>query len=95
MLSFEQTGVEELHFGDQPEDIFTILVNRKVSPNGIDLEKLKLADPRNFDATLERLGCLIMLNGEEMEELYRRNDLVKENLHESLYNLAKEEGLLD
>lgn len=63
MLSFDDTGIEELHFGDTAEDIFTILVNKKVSPNGIDLNKLRLADPRNFDYTLSKLGCIVMLNG--------------------------------
>jgi hypothetical protein len=94
MIPISKTGLEELSFGDSKEDIFHILVNKNVSPDGIDLEKLRLADPRNFDAALSSAGCIIMLNEIEIDELSRRGELNPDNLHESLYDLAKEEGLL-
>lgn len=94
MIPFSKTGIEELSFGDQKEDIFHILVNLTVSPDGVDLEKLRLADPRSFDQALANAGCVIMLNETEIEELSRRKELRKDHLHEDLYNLAKQEGLL-
>lgn len=94
MINFKQTGIEELSFGESKEDTFHILVNKNISPDGIDLEKLRLADPRNFDAALSGAGCIIMLNETEIDELSRRGELDPENLHESLYELAKNEGLL-
>ena len=94
MIPIKQTGIEELSFGDSKEDIFHILVNKNISPNGIDLEKLRLADPRNFDAALSNAGCIIMLNELEINELSKRGELDPNNLHESLYELAKNEGML-
>ncbi len=94
MIPFNKTGLEELSFGEAKEDTFTILVDRIVSPEGIDLEKLRLADPRNFDKALADAGCLIMLNETEIDELVRRKELNRENLHQSLYDLAKQEGML-
>lgn len=94
MIPIKQTGIEELSFGDSKEDIFHILVNKNISPSGIDLEKLRLADPRNFDAALSNAGCIIMLNELEINELSKRGELDPNNLHESLYELAKNEGML-
>lgn len=94
MIPINQTGIEELSFGEEKEDIFHILVNKNISPDGIDLEKLRLADPRNFDAALSSAGCIIMLNETEIDELSRRGELDRENLHQSLYELAKQEGVL-
>lgn len=94
MLSFKQTGLEEVSFGDAPDDMFFVLVNKLVSPNGIDFEKLRLSNPRDFDTALEETGCIVLLNTEELDELIRRNELKKENLHLGLYELAKREGLL-
>jgi hypothetical protein len=94
MIPIKQTGIEELSFGDSKEDIFHILVNKNISPDGIDLDKLRLADPRNFDAALSSAGCIIMLNEIEIDELSRRGELDPSNLHEGLYELAKQEGML-
>lgn len=94
MLSIKQTGLEEISFGDQPDDNFLVLVNKLVSPDGINFDKLRLADPRHFDTALENAGCIFMLNNTEMEELVRRKEIDKSNLHASLYELAKKEGLL-
>jgi len=94
MISINQTGIEELSFGKSKEDIFHILVNKNISPDGIDLEKLRLADPRNFDAALSNAGCIIMLNEIEIDELVKRGELDPKNLHQSLFSLAKNEGLI-
>ena len=94
MLTLKQTGLEELSFGDQADDLFYVLVNKVISPDGLDLERLRLADPRNFDRVLSEAGCIIMLNQVEIDELARRGELDKDHLHSSLYELAKSEGLL-
>lgn len=93
-LDLKQTGLEELSFGDSPDDIFYILVNKAISPEGINIQKLSQADPRNFDAALTEAGCILMLNLVEVEELDRRGEIDKENLHKSLFDLAKREGLI-
>lgn len=95
MLKLKDTGLEEFSFGDAAEDIFYILVDKKISPEGIDVDKLRLADPRNFDSVLADMGCILMLNGLEIEELVRRGEIQKERLHESIFELARTEGLLN
>lgn len=94
MLKLQDTGLEEFSFGENTNDLFYILVNKKVSPQGIDIEKLSLANPRKFDQVLTEMGCILMLNGIEAEELCRRGELERENLHESMFELAKSEGIL-
>jgi hypothetical protein len=94
MPDLKDTGLEEFSFGDDPDDLFYILVNKKVSPNGIDVDKLSKADPRKFDSVLSEMGCVLMLNGLEVTELCMRGDLDNENLHESMFELAKKEGII-
>ncbi len=94
MIKFNQTELEKISLGDDPQDNYVLLINKMVSPNGIDFEKLKLTDPRQFDSALNKMGCIVLLNELEIDELARRAELNRENLHESLYELAKEEGLL-
>ncbi len=93
-LDLKQTGLEEFSFGDAPDDVFYILVNKTISPEGIDINKLTQADPRNFDAALTEAGCILMLNQPEVEELQRRGEIDMDNLHKSLFGLAKREGLI-
>ncbi len=94
MLKLKDTGLEEFSFGENPDDLFYILVNKKISPEGIDVEKLSKADPRKFDSILNEMGCILMLNGLEVTELCMRGELDNENLHESLFELAEDEGLI-
>ena len=93
-MKHEQTGLEEFKFGNLSEDIFYILVDKRISPDGIDIQKLTGSDPRNFDAALKASGCIIMLNLDEINELSKRGEIDTESLHESLFGLAKREGLL-
>ncbi|WP_421773361.1 hypothetical protein [Gracilimonas sp.] len=95
MLKLKDTGLEEFSFGEGPDDQFYILVNKNVSPNGIDVDKLSKTDPRKFDQVLSDMGCVLMLNGVEVTELCMRGELDNENLHESMYELAKEEGIIN
>lgn len=90
----KHTDLEIIKFGDQPEDIFYCLVDLRISPNGLDVEKLKLTDPRNFDHQLRESGCLLMFTGQEIESLINRGDLSRENLHQSLIKRAVAEGVL-
>lgn len=94
MLKLEDTGLEEFSFGDNPDDLFYILVNKKISPEGINVDKLSKADPRKFDSILNEMGCILMLNGLEVTELCMRGELDNDNLHESLFELAEDEGML-
>ncbi len=95
MLDKDDTKLEIFGFGDETEDTFYCLVDLTKSPDGIDLEKLKLADPRNFDEELDNMGCIVMLTGNEMEELIERGEINDTNLHKSLYDLAVQEGIID
>jgi len=94
MLEKDDTKLEIFGFGDEAEDNFYCLVNLKKSPEGIDLERLSNADPRKFDEVLDDMGCIVMLTGEEMEELIKRGDISDSNLHKSLYELAVEEEII-
>lgn len=96
MLEKDDTKLEIFGFGDEEdeEDSFYCLVNTKKSPDGIDLEKLSNADPRKFDEVLNEMGCILLLRGDEVEELIKRGDITDANLHKSLYELAVEEGII-
>jgi len=93
-MKIDQTILQTFEFGDTPEDTFYCLVDLQVSPNGMDVEKMRLSDPRNIDLQFREKGCLLMLNGEELEEIIRRGDADRDNLHESIYQLASEEGIV-
>jgi len=93
-MKIDQTTLQTFEFGDTPEDTFYCLVDLQVSPNGMDVEKMRLSDPRNIDLQFREKGCLLMLNGEELEEIIRRGDADRDNLHESIYQLASEEGIV-
>mgnify|MGYP005849512389 CR=1 FL=1 len=94
MLSIEDTKLEVIGFGDEPSDNFYILVDTIKSPGGIDMEKLQLSDPRNFDSVLDDMGCIVMLSGNELEELIKRGKVNDSDLHKELYNLAVNEGII-
>jgi hypothetical protein len=97
MLKKDDTKLEIFGFGDDDndEDMFYCLVNTTKSPEGIDLEKLSNADPRKFDEALNEMGCILLLRGDEVEELIKRGDITDTNLHKSLYDLAVDEGIID
>lgn len=90
----KKTKLEVIEFGDEPEDIFYCLVDLDVSPEGLDVSSLKLSDPRNFDKTLRDSGCLMMFTGDEMSSLISRGDIDPDNMHESLVDVAVNEGVL-
>ncbi len=92
-MKFEETRLDTFAFGESAEETFYCLVDRNVSPNGLNLEKIRLLDPRNFDQMLREMGCLMMLTGDEIEELIRRGDLEAEDLHTGLYKLCISEGI--
>jgi hypothetical protein len=94
MLSKDDTKLEVFKFGDDESDYFYCLVDSTVSPDGIDLDKLRMTDPRNFDDMLDKMGCIAMLSGDELEELIRRDKITKGDLHQELYDLAVEEGII-
>ncbi|RNC82996.1 MAG: hypothetical protein ED557_09745 [Balneola sp.] len=94
MLKLEETKLETYSFNDDGSDEFYILIDIKKNPEGINLTKLAMADPRRFDAVLNEMGCLLMLGEDEIKELTSRGALDPRNLHESLFSLAKTEGIL-
>lgn len=90
----KKTLLEVIEFGDDPEDTFYCLVDKDISPDGLDVSSLKLSDPRNFDQVLRDSGCLMMLTGDEMRELISRGEVDPENVHETLVDVAVKEGVL-
>lgn len=94
MLKKKDTKLEIFGFGEQASDKFYALVNLKKSPDGIDLEQLSLTDPRRFDEELNKMGCLLLLKGDEVEELIRRGEITDSNLHKSIYELAVREEII-
>ena len=94
MADLKNTILQKFEFGDNPSDTFYLLIDRKISPDGVNTEKVKLMDPRNFDQTLRELGCLLMLTGDEIEELIQRDEIDPENMHASVFKLALKEGII-
>ena len=94
MLQKDDTKLEIFGFGEGETDKFYCLVDLTKSPDGIDLEKLSNTDPRKFDETLDEMGCIVMLKGDEMEELINRGDINDNNLHKGLYDLAVKEEFI-
>ncbi|MDZ7682893.1 MAG: hypothetical protein U5J63_14555 [Fodinibius sp.] len=95
MLDKDDTKLEIFGFGEEDaEDNFYCLVNLQKSPEGIDLQELSMADPRKFDEALNEMGCILLLRGDEVEELIERGEITDSNLHKSIYELAVEEGII-
>lgn len=94
MLKNVDTKLEIFGFGEEDSDKFYALVNLKKSPEGIDLKKLSLADPRRFDDELNKMGCILLLRGDEVEELINRGDIKNSDLHQSIYDLAVKENII-
>lgn len=94
MLKKEDTKLEIFGFGDEKSDKFYALVNLNKSPEGIDLKELSLTDPRRFDEELNRMGCILLLKGDEVEELINRGDIKNQDLHQSIFDLAVEEEII-
>lgn len=94
MLKPDDTKLEIFGFGDAKEDIFYCLINQKVNPDGLDPEKLAQTDPRDLDDVLDKMGCLVMITGEDMESLIKEKNIQDENFHQALYELAVDEGLI-
>lgn len=94
MLTLNDTSLETYSFGSNEEDTYYILINLLQNPDGVDIQKLASADPRTFDTALNKMGSILMLTGVEIAELISR-DLVNSNdLHKSLFTLAKQEGII-
>lgn len=94
MLLLNDTELETFSFGEEDEDKYYILVNLKQNPDGINVQSLANADPRSFDQVLTQMGSLLMLTRIEINELIERGLVDANNLHESLFNLAKKEGII-
>lgn len=93
-MKLAQTKLQTIHFGDEPADIYYCLIDKRISPNGMDIDTLKLTDPRNIDRQFKDSGCLLMFTGEEIESLVNRGEADAENLHASIFELAKEEKIV-
>ncbi|WP_234567743.1 hypothetical protein [Rhodohalobacter sp. 614A] len=93
-MKFKDTTLQHIEFGNEPVDQYYCLVDKRISPNGLEINKMKLTDPRNIDQEFRNHGMLMMFTGDEIESLMNRGDLDRENLHESLYNLALQEGVI-
>lgn len=94
MLKKDDTKLEIFGFGEEDSDKFYALVNLNKSPEGIDLKQLSLADPRKFDEELNKMGCILLLKGDEVNELIKRGDIEDSDLHKSIYELAVEEEII-
>ncbi len=91
-MKLENTSLQKIEFGDDPSDQFYCLIDLRISPNGINIKKMKLSDPRNIDQAFRQAGCILMLTGDEVAELINRGELHSDNLHKTLFHLALQEG---
>jgi hypothetical protein len=94
IMKFEDTTLQKIEFGNEPDDQYYCLVDLRISPKGLNIEKMRLTDPRNIDQQFLEHGCLMMLTGDEIEELLSRGELKRELMHRSLYELAIREGII-
>ncbi len=93
-MKLEDTSLQKIEFGPEPSDCFYCLVNLNVSPSGLNIKKMRLTDPRNIDHQFREAGCLMMFTGNEMEELISRGEIKEDEIHQSLYRLAVNEGVI-
>ena len=93
-MKLKETTLQQIEFGDEPEDHYYCLIDTNVSPDGLQIDQMRLTDPRNIDEEFRKQGCLMMLTGDEIGELIDRGELDPENLHESLFRLSVKEGVL-
>lgn len=93
-MKLEQTTLQKIEFGENPEDIYYCLIDARISPNGLNIQNMRLTDPRNIDLQFRGNGCLMMFDGNEINELTERGELDKTRLHESLYKLAVRERVI-
>jgi len=89
-----QTYLQKIEFGDEPEDIYYCLIDKKISPDGLDVDKMRLTDPRNIDRQFREQGCLLMFTGDEIASLINRGELDAEKLHQSLFETAVRENII-
>lgn len=93
-MKIDQTILQEIEFGADRADKYYCLIDQKVSPAGLNIDKMRLTDPRNIDLQFREAGCLMMMTGDEVDELIRRGDLQNSDLHQSLFELALREGII-
>ncbi len=90
----DQTFLQKIEFGEEPEDIYYCLIDKKISPDGLNVDKMRLTDPRNIDRQFREQGCLLMFTGDEIASLINRGELDAENLHQSLFETAVKENII-
>ncbi|MCC5940311.1 MAG: hypothetical protein JJU37_02120 [Balneolaceae bacterium] len=93
-MKFQQTSLQKIEFGDQPEDIYYCLIDLRVSPNGVNIQKIRLTDPRNIDQQFRKHGCLMMFDETEITVLINRGEVQSDQLHRSLFDLALKENII-
>lgn len=93
-MKFQQTSLQKIELGDQPEDIYYCLIDLRVSPNGLNIQKIRLTDPRNIDQQFRKHGCLMMFDETEISELVSRGEVQSDCLHKSLFDLALKENII-
>ncbi len=93
-MKFEDTSLQKIELGDQPADQYYCLIDLRISPKGLNIDEIRLTDPRNIDQQFLEKGCLMLFTGEEIDELLNRGEIVKKKMHKSLYNLAIREGYI-
>lgn len=93
-MKLQDTTLQKIEFGTEPSDCYYCLIDKRVSPNGLNIEKMRLTDPRNIDFQFREAGCLMMFTGEELDELIRRGRINNKQIHKSLFQLALNEGVI-
>ncbi len=93
-MKLEQTALQKIEFGNEAEDIYYCLIDTRVSPNGLNIQKMKLTDPRNIDQHFRQNGCLLMFDENEINELTEREEIHPDELHKSLFEFAIQEKII-
>lgn len=93
-VNLDQTFLQKIEFGEEPEDIYYCLMDKKISPDGLNVDKMRLTDPRNIDRQFREQGCLLMFTGDEIASLINRGELDGDDLHKTLFNTAVRENII-
>ncbi|MEX0686228.1 MAG: hypothetical protein WD267_05220 [Balneolales bacterium] len=93
MLKKEHTKLEVFGFSDQPEDKFYCLLDTSNKSAGIDIKKLSSTKPEKLDEALNKMGCLVLLSNNDINNRLDLKGLEHDELHDRLFNWASEEGM--
>lgn len=84
----DKTYTQVFAFGEKAEDRFYCLIDQRINPDGLNIEEMAAVNPMRIEDYLHQQGCLIMIDGRDMQSISNRLDVEGEELHRLLLGLA-------